>query len=168
MKRKFFWSLVCLTTITGISLATIVNAESNPTLTVVVNGVRSQQALSTQRRTGVSHNGQICMRVFSGNRGFPNGDESEVKSACIPITGNSIVKQFSGLKPGTYAVGIIADENGDEKLNTDWLGIPQEGFGMSRNPKVSVTTGTPKFSDASFPVRKNITININMKYSLDS
>jgi uncharacterized protein (DUF2141 family) len=155
MKRKFFWSLVCLTTIAGISLATIVNAESNPTLTVVVNGVRS-------------HSGQICMRVFSGNKGFPNGDESEVKSACVPITGNSITKQFSGLKPGTYAVGIIADENGDEKLNTDFLGIPQEGFGMSRNPKVSVTTGTPKFSDASFPVRKNITININMKYSLDS
>ncbi|PAX60557.1 DUF2141 domain-containing protein [Brunnivagina elsteri] len=156
MKRKFFWSLVCLTSIAGIGLATIVNAESNPTLTVVVNGVQR------------SHNGQICMRVFSGNKGFPNSDESGVKSACVPITGNSVTKQFSGLKPGTYAVGIIDDKNGDEKLNTDWLGIPKEGFGMSRNPKVSVTTGTPKFGDASFPVRKNITININMKYSLDS
>ncbi|NJL61205.1 MAG: DUF2141 domain-containing protein [Methylacidiphilales bacterium] len=156
MKHKFFWSLFSLTTIAGISLATMVNAESNSTLTVVINGVR------------YSPGGKICMRVFSGNKGFPNSDESEVKSACVPITGNSIKKQFSGLKPGTYAVGIIADENGDEKLNTDWLGIPQEGFGISRNPKVSVTTGTPKFSDASFPVRKNITININMKYSLDS
>ncbi len=155
MKRKFFWSLFYLTTIAGISLATIVNAESNPRLTVVVNGVRS-------------HRGKVCMRVFSGERGFPNSDESEVKSACVAITGNSITKEFSGLKPGTYAVGIIADENGDEKLNTDWLGVPQEGFGMSRNPKVSVKTGTPRFSDASFPVRKNITININMKYSLDS
>ncbi len=158
MKRKFFWSLVCLTTIAGISLATIVNAESNPTLTVVVNGVRSQQP----------DGGQICMRVFSGNKGFPNSAESGVKSACVPITGNSVTKQFSGLKPGIYAVGIIDDENGDEKLNTDWLGIPKEGFGMSRNPTVSVTTGTPKFGDASFPVRKNMTININLKYSLDS
>jgi uncharacterized protein (DUF2141 family) len=158
MKRKFFWSLFCLTTIAGISLATIVNAESNATLTVVVNGVRSRQ----------SDGGKVCMRLFSGERGFPNGNESEAKSACVEITGNSIKKQFSGLEPGTYAVGVIADENGDEKLNTDWLGIPTEGFGMSRNPKVSVKTGTPKFSDASFPIRKDKKININMKYSLDS
>ncbi|MEA5572926.1 DUF2141 domain-containing protein [Calothrix sp. UHCC 0171] len=154
-----FWSLLGLTTVASIHFGTqlnvMANAKSHATLTVVVDGLQSQR-------------GQICFRVFSGDRGFPNGNESEVKSACTKITGNSVQQQFKGLKPGTYAVGVIADENGDEKLNTDWLGIPKEGFGISLNPKVSVTTGTPKFSDASFPVKKDTTINIQMKYSLDS
>ncbi|BAZ39256.1 hypothetical protein NIES4101_52080 [Calothrix sp. NIES-4101] len=153
------WSLLGLTTVASIHFATqlhvMANAKSYATLTVVVNGLKS-------------HRGQVCFRVFSGARGFPNSNDSEVKSACSKITGDSVQQQFKGLKPGTYAVGVIADENGDEKLNTDWLGIPQEAFGISLNPKVSVTTGTPKFSDASFPLRKDTTINIKMKYSLDS
>ncbi len=143
-----------LTTI-GINLVAIANAQSTASLTVVVNGLRQ-------------HKSQVCLRVYSNERGFPRSNESEVQSGCVPVTGTSVKKQFSGLKYGTYAVAIVDDENGDTKLNSNFLGIPEEGFGISRNPTVSVTTGTPKFRDASFTLNKNTTINIKMKYSLDS
>jgi uncharacterized protein (DUF2141 family) len=71
------------------------------------------------------------------------------------------------LKPGAYAVAVVDDQNGDRKLNSDFFGIPKEGFGISKNPTVSIVTGTPKFRDASFVVNKNTKVNIQMKYSLD-
>ena len=59
-------------------------------------------------------------------------------------------------------------KNGDRKLNKDFFGVPTEGFAMSKNPTVSIQTGAPKFRNVSFPMKKNTTINLFMKYSLDS
>jgi uncharacterized protein (DUF2141 family) len=148
-------SLISIAAFASINLATTANAEPTANLTVIVNNLKQ-------------HKSQICLRIYSNESGFPRTNESEVKSACIPNTGTSVKKEFSGLKYGTYAVAIVDDENRDAKLNTNFLGIPEEGFGISRNPIVSVTTGSPKFRDASFALRKNTTINIKMKYSLDS
>ncbi|MBC1238915.1 MULTISPECIES: DUF2141 domain-containing protein [Nostoc] len=148
-------SYFLLATLMGISFAKSVNAEPTAKLNIVVNGIRHQK-------------GEICFRVFGGEKGFPMSNTSEVKSGCAKITGSSVTKEFSGLKPGTYAVAVVDDQNGDRKLNKDFFGIPTEGFGLSKNPTVSIQTGTPKFRDASFVVNKNTTVNIRMKYSLDS
>ena len=143
-----------IATLLTISFTEIAQAESTTSLTVVVNGIRNQT-------------GEICMRVYNSEKGFPDNAKSEVKSGCTKITGNSIKQVFSGLKPGNYAVAVVDDQNGDHKLNKDFFGIPEEGFGISRNPIVSISTGTPKFKNASFKVDKNTTINIFLKYSLD-
>ena len=132
----------------------VVNAETTTKLTVVVNGIRHQK-------------GDICFRVYASEKGFPMSDTSEVQSGCVKITGSSITKNFQSLKPGTYAVAVVDDQNGDYKLNSNFLGIPQEGFGVSKNPTISARTGAPKFQQASFPLRKDTTINIVIKYSLD-
>ena len=143
-----------IATLLTISFTEIAQAESTTSLTVVVNGIRNQT-------------GEICLRVYNSEKGFPDNAKSEVKSGCTKITGNSIKQVFSGLKPGNYAVAVVDDQNGDHKLNKDFFGIPEEGFGISRNPIVSISTGTPKFKNASFKVDKNTTINIFLKYSLD-
>ncbi|MDB9458933.1 DUF2141 domain-containing protein [Dolichospermum circinale CS-545/17] len=143
-----------IATLLTISFNKIAQAESTTSLTVVVNGIRNQT-------------GEICMRVYNSEKGFPDNAKSEVKSGCTKITGNSIKQVFSGLKPGNYAVAVVDDQNGDRQLNKDFFGIPEEGFGISRNPIVSISTGTPKFRNASFKVDQNTTINIFLKYSLD-
>ena len=143
-----------IATLLTISFSEVAQAESTKSLTVVVNGIRNQT-------------GEICMRVYNSREGFPDNAKSEVKSGCTKITGNSIQQVFSGLKPGTYAVAVVDDQNGDHKLNKDFFGIPKEGFGISQNPTVSISTGTPKFKNSSFKVDKNTTINIFLKYSLD-
>ena len=146
---------VLVATLVTISFAKTVNAEPTATLTVVVNGIHHQK-------------GEICLRLYPSERGFPTSGNSEDQSGCVKITGSSVKKEFFGLKPGTYAVAVVDDQNGDRKLNKDFFGIPKEGFGISKNPTVSIETGTPKFRDASFVVNKNTTVNITIKYSLDS
>ncbi|MBD2605612.1 DUF2141 domain-containing protein [Scytonema hofmannii FACHB-248] len=130
------------------------NAQPNTTLTVVVNGIEHQK-------------GQLCIGIYSNEKGFPLSTKNVVKSACKKITGTSIKQQFTGMKPGNYAVAVVDDQNGDRQLNRDFFGIPKEGFGISNNPTVSITTGTPKFSKARFSLLKNTTVNIDMKYGLD-
>ncbi len=142
-------------TVMSLSLAKTVNAEPTSTLTIVVDGITHQK-------------GEICLRIYSSEKGFPYSDTSEVQSGCTQIKGSSLTKQFYGLKPGDYAVAVVDDQNGNHKLDKDFFGIPKEGFGISNNPTVSITTGTPKFRDASFSLQKNTTIKIHMKYSLDS
>ncbi|WP_414563596.1 MULTISPECIES: DUF2141 domain-containing protein [unclassified Anabaena] len=144
-----------LASLLSLSFAKTVNADTTATLTVVVNGINKQK-------------GEICMGVYSKAKGFPMSTNDVLKSACVQPSGNTLTHTFSGLKPGNYAVAVIDDQNGDRKLNTDFFGIPKEGFGISQNPTVSIATGTPKFHDASFFMNQNTKINIFMKYSLDS
>jgi uncharacterized protein (DUF2141 family) len=145
---------VLLATLLSFTCIRPLNAEPTAKLTVVVNGIRHQK-------------GQICMRVYASEKGFPMSDTSEVQSGCTRVTGKSITKHFYGLKRGTYAVAVVDDQNGNQKLDSDFFGIPKEGFGISNNPTVSIQTGTPKFNKSSFAVSKNTTVNITLKYSLD-
>jgi uncharacterized protein (DUF2141 family) len=147
-------SYVLLATLLSFSCANTVHAEPTTKLTVVVNGIRNKT-------------GEICFRVYDSEKGFPMRNSSEIKSGCTKITGNSVKKVFWGVQPGTYAVAVVHDQNGDKKLNKDFFGIPQEGFGISGNPIISIQTGTPKFQKASFTMTKDTTINITIKYSLD-
>ncbi|WP_246844079.1 DUF2141 domain-containing protein [Hydrocoleum sp. CS-953] len=49
------------------------------------------------------------------------------------------------MKPGSYAVAAFHDFNDDGIFNLNGIGIPKEGFGFSKNPKIF--TGPPKFRD---------------------
>jgi uncharacterized protein (DUF2141 family) len=57
---------------------------------------------------------------------------------------------FSDLKPGTYAVMVMHDENGNGKLDSNMLGIPKEGYGFSNNPRVM---RRPNFDETKFDVK---------------
>jgi len=126
-----------------------VPAQPTAKLTVVIEGLRDKS-------------GQVCLRVYSGEQGFPASAKGVVQSGCTKVTGKSVTKDFYGLKPGTYAVALYADKNSDSKLNTNFLGIPSEGFGISNNPKAK--TRAPKFTEASFDFSQNKTIKIAMQY----
>ena len=56
---------------------------------------------------------------------------------------------FADIPPGTYALAVIHDENMNGKLDTNWLGIPTEGYGFSNDAKDML--GPPSFSAANFP-----------------
>ena len=51
-------------------------------------------------------------------------------------------------QPGTYAVAVYHDRDGDRKLKKHWNLLPREPFGLSNNPENH--NGFPKFGDAAF------------------
>lgn len=69
-----------------------------------------------------------------------------------------------GVRPGHYAVAAIHDENGNARLDKSLVGMPIEGIGFSRNPKL--VFGPPKFASAEFDAATEPHQTIRMKYYL--
>ncbi len=95
-------------------------------------------------------------------KGFPSNGAEAVQNRCVAITAMPLFFTFENLQPGSYAVAILHDANSDDKVNRNFIGIPLEGFGFSRNP--IIRTGPPKFNDAVVLVAgpsTNIQIQLN-------
>lgn len=72
--------------------------------------------------------------------------------------------RFTGIAPGTYALALIHDENGNDKMDMA-LFLPREGVGVSRNPKLRM--GPPTFESAAFRVdQADLSLAVSMKYIL--
>lgn len=96
---------------------------------------------------------------------FPKcGDDGNAKRTRMAADrADAIV--FRGVRPGRYAVALLHDENGNGKADRALSMIPREGFGFSRDAKVSM--GPPRFDDAAFAVKGNATrMSITMRYML--
>ena len=55
--------------------------------------------------------------------------------------------------PGTYALAVYHDANGDRRFNRTPLGLPGEGFGFSNNPPNLL--GLPDFEKVKLRVAKS-------------
>ncbi len=58
--------------------------------------------------------------------------------------------------PGVYAVAVYHDENGNEKFDKTWIGLPDEGYGISNNPKIFISA--PAFDEAKFEAFNGSTV----------
>lgn len=56
---------------------------------------------------------------------------------------------FKNVTPGTYAISILHDENGNMNMDFEDNGMPKESYGMSGN---NTAMGPPSFTDAKFEV----------------
>ncbi|MDT0607088.1 DUF2141 domain-containing protein [Croceitalea rosinachiae] len=63
----------------------------------------------------------------------------------------SVTMTFEDVKPGTYAIMVLHDENDNMRMDFDADGRPKESYGMSGNAMVM---GPPTFNDAKFEVTK--------------
>lgn len=84
-----------------------------------------------------------------------------IKSAKLKITNKSCSITFKDLPKGTYAISMFHDENENNKLDTNFLGIPKESYGCSNNARGHF--GPPKWEDAKFEINhSNIIQNIKL------
>jgi uncharacterized protein (DUF2141 family) len=91
-----------------------------------------------------------------------NDQEVRVVGVTKSISDNKSLIVIENLKPGRYAFKFFHDENKNEKLDVNWLGIPKEGFGFSNNP--SMTFGPPSFDKTIFELKESIVIKCKPKY----
>lgn len=93
-------------------------------------------------------------------------DENEeiIKGYSETIINNKCIIQIKDLKPGKYAFKYFHDENNDEKINTNFMGIPKEGYGFSNNAKGKF--GPPPFDKMIFEVTQTNTVKCTPSYIL--
>ena len=92
--------------------------------------------------------GGVACALYSSSDGFPKQADKAVARTTVAIADKKAVCEFSGIAPGTYAISAFHDENGNGKLDTNFMGIPREGVGASNGAKGHF--GPPKFDKAAF------------------
>src|ERR1700738_14221 len=94
-----------------------------------------------------------------------SGPDTVVQSKTVEIDAKTMTATavFEDLPQGTYGVGTIHDENKNEKLDFNEMGMPVEGYGHSNNPEKRM--GPPKFDETKFTVSSpETTVDIQLIY----
>ncbi|MBW4645028.1 MAG: DUF2141 domain-containing protein [Goleter apudmare HA4340-LM2] len=150
MFKRCRFSLLLLAVIGNFAWTLNARANLSGNLTVEIDGFKNQK-------------GQVCASIFANSKGFPNQRDRVLQKQCTQITDIPVKMTFENLKAGSYAIAVMHDQNKDLTLNRNGFGMPNEGFGFSRNPEV--TTKPPKFGDAAFLVAgPNTKVSIQLKY----
>lgn len=104
-------------------------------LTVKLHGIRAQTGL-------------VKVAVVDSQEAW-DGKAAPVQADGAPAQAEEASFVFKDLKPGSYAVMITHDENGNGKMDTNVVGMPLEGYGFSNNPQVM---RKPTWDEARFEV----------------
>jgi uncharacterized protein (DUF2141 family) len=126
------------------------SSEGDRTLTVKIEGIRSDKGVTR-------------LALFRSSTGYPGEPSKALVGKVAPVKGGKSVFAIKGLQPGTYAVSAFHDENNNDKLDLNWIGIPKEGTSASNNAKGRF--GPPSFKDASFALSADqMILTIRMQY----
>ena len=110
-----------------------------------------------------SDQGKIYASVYLSSDGFPDQKTRAHQYRSAQAQKGTVVLVFDAVPAGWLAVSVLHDENGDEELSTDLIGIPEEGYGFSLNPES--TFGPPPFDEAAVFLEagesKTLTIELN-------
>lgn len=139
--------LILLTTLSLLlSDAPRSEAPKKANLRVEVHNVRVQK-------------GAVYVALFRADNSFPSGKPLDGKR--IDAGGSSVQTLFS-VEPGSYAIAVYHDENGNGKMDKRVFGIPKEPYGFSNNFRPVMSA--PKYTDCQFAVGdggKAISIKLN-------
>ena len=107
--------------------------------------------------------GKCLLYLFNNKKGFPTDATRAIKTATITISNGKSTIIMKDIADGEYAITIIHDENDNGNLDTNFLGMPKEGVGVSNNAKGKM--GPPGYEDSKFQLEnKSMILNITMHY----
>lgn len=102
--------------------------------------------------------GTMMVAVYNSEESFM---KKRLTSKKIKVTGKEVTLVFEDVVAGDYAISTFHDENDNNKLDTNFLGIPNEPYGFSND--AMGTFGPPSFEKAKVKVDGNKNLVINLK-----
>ncbi len=102
--------------------------------------------------------GKIQMGVFNDEKTFLEKGK-EYRSCSQEVTNDTVVIILKDLVKNDYAISLYHDVNSDNECNLNFLGIPLEPFGFSKN---YMPISKPSFNDCKITVNQDTSIIINL------
>jgi uncharacterized protein (DUF2141 family) len=87
---------------------------------------------------------------------YPDDDAAPVASADVKVEAGENVITLTNILPGTYAIQTFQDINGNNKMDTSWLGLPLEPFGFSRDAQPRLSK--PRFAAVKFDLAPGLNV----------
>lgn len=136
-------------TLTGIALFIFLSASgalyAQHKVELTIKGIKKVQ-------------GSVLVAVYNSEESFM---KTRVTSKKIKVTGDEVSMAFESVSPGDYAISTFHDENDNNKLDTNFFGVPNEPYGFSNDARG--TFGPPSFDKAKVKVDadKRLVITLN-------
>jgi uncharacterized protein (DUF2141 family) len=143
---------------------------------VLASPVIAQNTEKTEQNIGTltvvivelkSDDGDVKVNVFNSEESFLATPKEQKKmggpfqKAIAPIEDNKAEVVFEDLPFGEYAIKLFHDENGNGKLDKNFVKMPKEDYAFSNNARGNM--GLPKYEDAKFEFdQEEMTIEITI------
>lgn len=106
--------------------------------------------------------GRVQCSLHATGKGFPGGKPMAIASV-TKLGGTAAVCTFAAIPAGTYAIAVLHDQNNNGRLDTNWIGMPVEGYGASNNKLHRFSA--PSFNESRFVVgTADVALAIRLKY----
>ena len=111
-----------------------------------ITDLRGDISLEIKINNLESNKGPIYIRILDEN-------ENPVIVGTSTVINYSTEISFDSISPGKYAIQFFHDENENQKMDFNLIGIPKEKFGSSNN--VKPVLGPPKFEKMLINLNQN-------------
>ena len=111
-----------------------------------ITDLRGDISLEMEINNLQSNKGPLYIRILDEN-------ENPVIVGTSSVVNYSSKISFDSISPGKYAIQFFHDENENQKMDFNLIGIPKEKFGSSNN--VKPVLGPPKFKKMLFNLIQN-------------
>ena len=124
--------LTTLATVLAVLLPSLAPATTDAPVGIEIVGVRSAS-------------GNIEIAVYDSAESFLEDGQS-IATATFRAADGVTNGELPGLPAGRYAVAVFHDENANNEFDTNFIGLPVEGYGFSND--AAVFLGPPDYEDA--------------------
>ena len=108
--------------------------------------------------------GFVNLALFRGPSGFPRDTDHALRQESVPLRGATsptLTYTFRDVPRGEYAVAMMHDENENLELDTNFFGVPKEGYGFSNDARGVL--GPPAYADCVFRVDGDAEVRIALR-----
>jgi len=116
---------------------------------VTLSAATLEVEISGMTKEGTLHLAVYCSKeVFESDEGDRPGPQPGIVAGSIKNIDTEVYKETFEIPAGIYAIGYYIDANENQKLDTNFVGVPKEEYGFSNNARGAF--GPPSFESASF------------------
>ena len=102
--------------------------------------------------------GTVFVALYRGDNWLKPG--RYVTAQRVKAHRGTVYATFRGIPRGQYGIAVFHDENSNNRVDTNFVGLPSEGFGFSRTTPMR----KPRFGEVSFTANPNAHAPIHLRY----
>lgn len=130
-------------------------------ITVTLASYVSAATLTVTIENTETADGLLMLRILQGEDEF-GGEREAITSIQQRAIEGSMTFSVSNLPDGEYAIQVMHDRNGNGKLDTNFVGIPNEPWAFSNNATGNM--GPPKWAGVKFFLSNEVTQSIRLNH----
>jgi uncharacterized protein (DUF2141 family) len=89
--------------------------------------------------------GEILLALFNREVGFPDEERNAFRTFVFPARTDLVLES---VPPGTYALALLHDLDGNKKMTFSFFGLPRDGY--SSSPAGGARFSKPRFTESRF------------------